>query len=78
MASGQDYLRLLRLMLGQGGPNPYMGLGLRDRAREGWDRFAQQYLPQAPGMQSVMFNEPIFGDDEQARYDLMRKVYNFQ
>ena len=32
-----------------------MGLGLRDRIREGWDNWAQRYLPQAPGMQQVMF-----------------------
>ena len=57
MASYQDYARLLQLMLGQGGPNPYMGLGLRDRVREGWDNFAQRYLPQAPVIQRIMFEQ---------------------
>ena len=75
MASGQDYLRLLQLMLGQGGPNPYMGLGLRDRAREGWDNFAQQYLPQAPGMQKELFQE-WYPDDSEAKYEVFKKYYN--
>ena len=45
MASTQDYARLLRLMLGQGGPNPYMGLDLRNRIGDAWNRFQAQYFP---------------------------------
>ena len=57
MANYQDLQRVARMLMGQGGPNPYMGLGLRDRIREGWDNWAQRYLPQAPGMQQVMFQQ---------------------
>lgn len=71
--SYQDLQRLARLLIGQGGPNPYMGLDLRS----GWDNFAQQYLPQAPGMQKELFQE-WYPDDSKAKYDLMLKYYNYQ
>ena len=76
MASGQDYRRLLQMMLGQGGPNPYMGLDLRNRLQNRWDNFAQQYLPQAPGMQKELF--PMFDENDPFAYELMKKVYNIQ
>ena len=75
MANYQDLQRVARMLMGQGGPNPYMGLGLRDRIREGWDNWAQRYLPQAPGMQKELFQE-WYPDDSQAKYDLMRQYYN--
>ena len=76
MASGQDYRRLLQMMLGQGRPNPYMGLDLRSRLQNRWDNFAQQYLPQAPGMQRELFQE-WYPDDSKAKYDLMMNYYNY-
>lgn len=45
MASGQDYRRLLQMMLGQGGPNPYMGLDLRNRLGDYISRMQARYFP---------------------------------
>ena len=75
MATYQDLQRLARMLMGQGGPNPYMGLGLRDRAREGWDNFAQQFLPQAPGMQKELFQE-WYTNDSEDKYEVFKKYYN--
>ena len=77
MASRQDYARLLQIMLGNGGPNPYMGLDLRGRLQNSWDNFAQRYLPQAPGMQRELFQE-WYPDDSEAKYELMKKYYGIQ
>ena len=76
MANRQDYARLLNLMLGNGGPNPYMGLDLRGRLQNGWDNFAQRYLPQAPGMQRELF--PQYDENDPYAYEIMKKVYNIQ
>ena len=45
MANYQDLQRVARMLMGQGGPNPYMGLNLGERFRDGWDRFQAQYFP---------------------------------
>ena len=45
MTTYQDLQRVARMLMGQGGPNPYMGLDLRNRLRDGWDRFQAQYFP---------------------------------
>ena len=75
MANYQDLQRVARMLMGQGGPNPYMGLDIRGRLGNAWDNFAQQYLPQAPGMQKELFQE-WYPDDSQAKYDLMRRYYS--
>ena len=76
MASRQDYTRVLQMMLGQGAPNPYMGLDIRGRINDWWNNFSQNNLPQAPGMQKELFQE-WYPDDNQAKYDLMMKYYNY-
>ena len=45
MTTFQDLQRVARMLMGQGGPNPYMGLDLRNKLRDGWDRFQAQYFP---------------------------------
>lgn len=70
--SMQDIARVARMLMGQGAPNPYMGLDLRSK----WDNFAQRYLPQAPGMQDIMFQQ-WYPDESKAKYDLMMNYYNY-
>ena len=76
MTTYQDLQRVARMLMGQGGPNPYMGLDLRGRLQNRWDNFARQYLPQAPGMQRELF--PMFDENDPFAYELMRKTYNIQ
>lgn len=48
MASKQDFARLLNLMLGNGNPNPYMGLDIRgqlEKVGDAWNRFQAQHFP---------------------------------
>lgn len=75
MANYQDLQRVARMLMGQGGPNPYMGLDIRGQLGNWWDNFSQNHLPQAPGMQKELFQE-WYPDDSQAKYDLMRRYYN--
>ena len=75
MTNYQDLQRVAKMLMGQGGPNPYMGLDIRGQLGNWWDNFSQNYLPQAPGMQRELFQE-WYPDDSQAKYDLMRKYYN--
>lgn len=73
MANRQDYARLLQMMLGQGGPNPYMGLDLRNRIRDGWDRFQAQYFPNQ--YNNMMYYIPD-ANNESAN-NLANMVYNY-
>lgn len=45
MATYQDLQRVAQMLMGQGSPNPYMGLDLRGRLADGWNRFQAQYFP---------------------------------
>jgi len=76
MASYQDLQRVAKMLMGQGAPNPYMGLDIRGRINDWWNNFSQNNLPQAPGMNRELFQE-WYPDDEQAKYDLMMKYYNY-
>ena len=56
-----NYANILRAILGNN-PDPYMSLnipyGLRNEynnIRNKWDNWAMYHLPQAPGMQPIMF-----------------------
>ena len=57
MANYQDLQRVARMLMGQGGPNPYMRLDVRGQLGNWWDNFSQNYLPQAPVMQNELFQE---------------------
>lgn len=68
--------QILNYIFGNGAPAPYMGLGIGDRVKEGWDNFAQRYLPQAPGMQKELF--PMFDENDPYAYALMKNAYKIQ
>lgn len=74
MKTYQDLQRVARMLMGQGGPNPYMGLDVRGQLGNWWDNFSQNYLPQAPGMQRELF--PMFNENDPFAYELMKKHYN--
>ena len=76
MTTYQDLQRVARMLMGQGGPNPYMGLDVRGQLGNWWDNFSQNYLPQAPGMQRELF--PMLDENDPFAYELMRKTYNIQ
>lgn len=68
-----DVQRVARMLFGQGGPNPYMGLDLRGQLREGWDNFSSRYLPQLPGQQQILF-QPL-DENDGATWELLNKFY---
>ena len=75
MTTYQDLQRVAKMLMGQGGPNPYMGLDIRGQLGNWRDNFSQNYFPQVPGMQKELFQE-WYPDDSQAKYNLMRQYYN--
>ena len=71
---------MVRALLGNN-PNPYMGLdfigGMRDIYRNGrrmWDDWAMYNLPQAPGMQPIMFNQ--LDENDPATWKLLSQYLN--
>ena len=74
MTNYQDLQRVAKMLMGQGGPNPYMGLDIRGQLGNWWNNFSQNYLPQAHGMNRELFQE-WYPDDSQGKYDLMRRYY---
>lgn len=72
MANYQDLQRIARILMGQGGPNPYMGLNLRNRLRDGWDRFQAQYFPSQ--YNNMMYYIPDANDV--GANELANRMYN--
>ena len=71
MASRQDYARLLQMMLGQGGPNPYMGLNLRNNIGDALGRFQAKYFPNQ--YNNMMYYIP--DEYSEPANELARRVY---
>ena len=70
--SMQDIQRIARMLMGQGSPNPYMGLDLRNRLGDWWNRTQAQYFPNQ--YNNMLYYIPDANDEYANK--LADRVYN--